>query len=332
MSKSIYFIEKSYPFNAHDLSSSFIGGSEKTLINISLELAKIKDFKIKVFNLTKKNEIINNVEWVNINNIPLNCNPDFLVAMSDANLLSLINCKKNFLWSHSIQSFEKFIRKNQFYSFIKNKPIMILEGEYHFNKRSILTSFFGKKILPISVDYDFIETYIDENLVPSKRAIFNTRSDRNIKFLIDCWKTIKFYTGDSNLYINPPFNIDNTHIKLGIKLRTKGPKIDLINDLVNSRVMLNPGHKGEVFCLAAEEAKKLCVPIVTMGYGSLYERVEHGITGFIAKNKNEFIDYSINLLNNDSLYLDLKKNLFLKRNSRNYSNVANDLVRILFES
>ena len=53
--------------------------------------------------------------------------------------------------------------------------------------------------------------------------------------------------------------------------------------------MLNPGHKGEVFCLAAEEAKELCIPIVTMGYGSLKERVDHGVTGYIAKNKNEFI-------------------------------------------
>ena len=48
MSKSIYFIEKSYPFNTNDLSSSFIGGSEKTLINISSELAKKKNLKIKL--------------------------------------------------------------------------------------------------------------------------------------------------------------------------------------------------------------------------------------------------------------------------------------------
>ena len=43
--------------------------------------------------------------------------------------------------------------------------------------------------------------------------------------------------------------------------------------------MLVPGHKGEVFCLAAEEAKALCVPIVTMGFGSLSERVDHLKTG-----------------------------------------------------
>ena len=29
--------------------------------------------------------------------------------------------------------------------------------------------------------------------------------------------------------------------------------------------MLVPGHKGEVYCLAAEEARELCIPIVTLG-------------------------------------------------------------------
>ena len=76
--------------------------------------------------------------------------------------------------------------------------------------------------------------------------------------------------------------------------------------------MMNPGHKGEVFCLAATEAKELCLPIVTMGYGALNERVEHGITGFIAMNQNEFINYSLDILNNDETYKKLK--LLLKNN------------------
>ena len=49
-------------------------------------------------------------------------------------------------------------------------------------------------------------------------------------------------------------------------------------------MLLVPGHKAELYCLAAEEARELCVPIVTMGIGSLYERVEHEKTGYIAKS------------------------------------------------
>ena len=93
--------------------------------------------------------------------------------------------------------------------------------------------------------------------------------------------------------------------------------------------MLIPGHKGEVFCLAAEEARALCLPIVTLGYGSLYERVEHNVTGYIAKNITEFIHYTHKLLNDDDLYKKFRKNLYSLRNTRNLSHVAQDLLDII---
>ena len=117
--KKIYFVEKSIPFNSNDINQSFIGGSEKTLINISNELSNFKNLTIKVFNKTRLNHKINNVEWNNINSISSADQPDVLISMSDANLLNLFKCKKNFLWSHSIQSIEKFIRKKQLFSFKK---------------------------------------------------------------------------------------------------------------------------------------------------------------------------------------------------------------------
>ena len=118
-------------------------------------------------------------------------------------------------------------------------------------------------------------------------------------------------------------------MKSGIKLRVKGDKKLLIDELKNSRVMLNPGHKGEVFCLSAIEAQELCVPIVTMGYGSLSERVEHSQTGYIAKNKNEFIKYAIEILENDNIYLKFRKNLIDRRGKRTYKNVSEDLLKII---
>ena len=102
-----------------------------------------------------------------------------------------------------------------------------------------------------------------------------------------------------------------------IIVRTKGDKTLLINDLLNTRLFLSPGHIGEVFCLAAEEARELCIPIVTMGYGSLYERVEHNVTGYIASNQDDFIKYSNNILNDDDIFKDFRKNLINRKNSRN---------------
>ena len=328
----IYFIESSINFNNSDLSSSNIGGSEKTLINITNSLAKNKNVEIKVFNNTTKEIFSNNVYWLNINNINRHEKVDHLIAMSDANLLNLIKANKKYLWSHSVQPIEKFIRKKQLFSFFKNKPLMILEGDYHAKNRSFLTSFYGKKILKLAPDYDFINTKIRLNDLPNKKAIFTTRSDRNLLFLLDCWKFIYKNSPDAELHINPPYDLSAEESKSNIKIRTKSNKTFLIEELINSRVMLNPGHKGEVFCLSAEEAKELCVPIVTMGYGCLYERLEHNKTGFLEKTKKEFVDYSIKILNNNDTYFRLKENLINIKGERTYNQVSNDLLNIINEN
>ena len=249
--------------------------------------------------------------------------------MSDANLFYKLNGKKNFLWSHSVQNLKKFLRKNQLIPFYKFKPLMILEGDYHYKKRGFFTSLYGKKILKIAPDYDFINTKININFVPPPNAIFTTRSDRNLNFLIESWLQIKKNSKNSKLYINPPHILKDYEINNEIIVRCKGDKQLLIKDLLNTKLFLSPGHIGEVFCLAAEEARELCIPIVTMGHGSLYERVEHNVTGFIASNKEDFIRYSINILNNDDLYKQLRMNLINKRNSRNYNNVKKDFLKIL---
>ena len=325
----IFFLEKSIPFCSNDLNSGLLGGTEKTLINITNELAKNKNLEIKVFNLFNNREVINNVEWNNISNYNNSSFADVIIAFSDVNLFNNFKSKKKFLWSHSVQNLEKFIRKNQLLSYLKHKPVLILEGEFHLKNRSFITSFFGKKILKLAPDYEFISESIDVDFIPPKNCIFTTKSDRNLHILINAWEKIFLSNKNAKLYINPPFNLNQNQSKQNIFLREKGSKQKLISDLKNSRLMLVPGHKGEVFCLAAEEARELCIPIVTLGYGSLYERVIHNKTGFLAKNIDEFIYYSHKLLNDDNLYLQIRKNLFNLRNSRNFSHVANDLLKII---
>ena len=329
MITKIYFIEDSFDYNGENLNDNFIAGSEKTLINITNELGKNKNLLIKVFNKTSIPKIINNVYWHNISQIDRNDKPDFLISMSDANLFYKLNGQKNFLWSHSVQNLEKFIRKKQLIPFIKFRPVMILEGDYHFKSRSLLTSFFGKKILKIAPDYDFINTKIYINFIPPQNAIFTTRSDRNLQFLIKSWFKIKIDSTNAQLHINPPYSLSNIEKEKNIILRIKGDKKLLIKDLLNTRLFLSPGHIGEVFCLAAEEARELCIPIVTMGHGSLYERVEHNVTGYIAQNENDFIKYSNDILNDDEIFINLRKNLLQKKNTRNYLHVKNDFLKLL---
>ena len=188
--KKIFFIEDSFEFNANDLNSNKIRGAEKILINLTNEVAKIDNLSVYVFNNTSIDKKINNVKWLNINKIQDHKDPDFLIAWSDANLLSNINSPNKYIWSHSVQPIEKFIRKKQLLAFIKNKPKVILEGDYHFKNRSFFTSLYGKHIIRLAPDYDFLSVEINANNIPSPNAIFTTRSDRNLEYLLDCWNEI----------------------------------------------------------------------------------------------------------------------------------------------
>ena len=199
----VYFLEQSVPFNSNDLNDTKIAGTEKTLINISTELAKKDKLIIKVFNETLSKKKINNVEWNNLVDLIKYPEPDVMIAFSDANLFRNFNAKKKFLWSHSVQNFEKFIRKKQFIPYIRHKPTLILEGEYHLNNRSFITSFFGKKIVKLAADYEFINQEIDINNIPDKKCIFTTRSDRNLNLLLKSWEKIYSLNKDASLHVNP---------------------------------------------------------------------------------------------------------------------------------
>ena len=55
--KKIYFLEKSYIFDASNINDNETSGSDRILINIVNELSKYKDFDVKVFNkTTNKND------------------------------------------------------------------------------------------------------------------------------------------------------------------------------------------------------------------------------------------------------------------------------------
>ena len=62
----------------------------------------------------------------------------------------------------------------------------------------------------------------------------------------------------------------------------------------------------------------MCIPVITFGTGSLKERVEHGITGFVARTVKQFADYTHVLLNNDEKWLEMRNNLVKIRGKRKW--------------
>ena len=320
----ICFVDKTnFQYDSYSIYSQKLRGAETVLINLSTALSNI-GHKVTIINNCPKPSIINGIKWLNINSNFKNENFDLVISNGDCNLFRYTNSKNNILFSHSLQTMEKFIRKKQLISYIKYKPKICFLSNYHKKNRSKLLYFFGEINLRWSVDKIFLDTKISEN-IDNNLAIFTSRPDRNLKILIDIWtkfiipknNKVKLLVTDNNYEYS-----DKSIIK-----RKLGDQRDLIKDLQLARMILIPGHKAELYCLAAEEARELCIPIVTMGIGCLSERVEHEKTGFIANNQKDFAYYTNNLFNDENLWKKIRNNLIKKKNSTTWELVAKELVK-----
>jgi len=314
--KFCFLDQTKFEYSYMDKHSPILRGAETILINLSENLKKI-GHDVTVFNNCSDKIHNDSSNWYNIKKINKSENLTFDVAIANADmrLLNKVNSNKKLIISYSLQSLEKFIRKGQFFSYFKNKPEVYVIGNYHKNKRSHLLSLFGKKILDVSIDDLFMKTELTNN-IDHNQAIFTSRPDRNLNKLLDIWNNKIFPNlKTAKLITTPDKNVKEVN---GVKFRIMSSQKELINDLLKSRIFLIPGHKAELFCLAAEEARELCIPIVTLGIGSLFERVVHEKTGFIAKNDSEFADYTIQLFKNDDLWNNIRSNLINMRGSKNW--------------
>ena len=236
-----------------------------------------------------------------------------------------MDSKKNFLLSHSVQNLEKFVRNKQLIAFLKYKPTVLCFSKYQFDKRNLITSLFGKKIIIPSIDNDFFSFKLQDRI--NKNAIFYSRYDRNGKYVIDIWKKIfPQLNNNTELYINSEILNEDDLQKYNIKKKIYMEKNKLIDFLSNFRILIIPGHKGEVFCNLAEGAKALCIPIVTMGIGALSERVIDNYNGYVCNNFQDFEKKILTLMNNDEIYLKFKKNLYNDRGTIKWKDTVIKLI------
>ena len=322
----ICFLEKTkFKYNSRDLYSNKLRGAETVLINLSNALSN-HGHKVTVINNCPQNEFIDNVCWKNINEYQEKENFDIVFSNNDTRLFNKVSSNKKILISHSLQTVEKFIRKSQLISYIKHKPKVLLLSNYHKKKQSNLLSFFGNIECGWAVDNLFINSKLSEN-INKYQAIFTSKFDRNGQLLVNIWNSyVQPKNKDLKLLITP--NNKHNH-NPNIIERLIGDKIDMIKDLSNSRMLLIPGHKAELYCLAAEEGRELCIPIVTMGIGSLNERVIHGKTGLIAKNEEEFSEFILQLFSDDLLWNEFRSNLKELRNKDNWMKVSERLIKLV---
>jgi len=315
------------PYNSNDIYTNKIRGAEIALINLSSEFSQL-NHEVTIYNNCSSNIKIGNINWININNINYDHKYDLAITNNDIRLFDKIIAAKKIAISHSIQSIEKFIRKGQLFAFLKHKPKIVLLSNYHKKNRNFFIRFYGSYTTDWAIDNIFLNSELDVK-INNDQAIFTSHVDRNLDLLIKIWKDHVFTINSSKRLLITP--IKNDFSKYNIYNRKFGDKAELVSDILKSRMLLIPGHKAELFCISAEEARELCVPIITLGIGCLKERISHGKTGFIAKNEKEFADYTLQLFNDVNIWNEMKKNLISLRGSKKWKNIAIQFLKKAYE-
>tara|TARA_B100001057_G_C22838843_1_gene946254 strand:+ start:446 stop:1426 length:981 start_codon:yes stop_codon:yes gene_type:complete len=305
-------------YDHNSLFDQNIRGAERAIINLVLRLNKL-GHKITVLNYVKKQSSHENIRFINIESYYDNTHYDLAITNNDINNFNLIKANKKIAISHSIQSIEKFVRKNQLFAYFRHRPKILLLGKYHKSKRNLFIRMFGSEIINWAVDDDFIYSNLSEDIDKNK-ALFTSYPDRNLEQLISIWISYIYpHNNNLKLYVTP---IDKSYSKYNIINRSLVSRKVLLHEMLQTRVFLIPGHVAELYCLAAEEAKELCIPTVTFGIGSLSERIIHNKTGFIAKNQKDFADKTIELFENKKAWEEIRKNLINIRNTNNWDNAT----------
>ncbi len=324
MKKKIIIIDNSgLSYSGKDINGEILRGTETSMILLSEHLAK-KNYMVSFCNNISTPIDHNNVYYYNKNDIDKSVIYDLAIAISDCNQFDYVEAKKKVIFSVSNQPFEKFLRKKQFLSFFKHKPTVVTLCNYQYKKRSFITSYYGKKMIPIAVDPKFLNLDLDINYLPKKKVVYNIRSNRNLDRLIKIWcERIYPYSKDSELYITPNIiNYNDNLKKNNIFLRNIKSRSGMIDEMKEYRALTYLGHKSDIFTLTCEEAVKMCLPVVTFGIGSVRDRVNHNETGFIAENEQEFAYYTLKLLNDDDFYKNLKNKMFNVRHQNNWNDIS----------
>lgn len=172
-----------------------------------------------------------------------------------------------------------------------------------------------------------------ERAAPAPVAIFTSNPLRGLDELAALWPRIGLgelhawsgaatYGGDARLAERAAPVLARAGAVPGITLHAPLPRAALHARIMQARCMLYPGDPGETFCLALAEAQAAGLPCVVMDRGAVAERINHGVTGFVARDAAGFIEAARALLGDDALWRRMHRAALARGVGPSWSEVA----------
>ncbi len=243
------------------------------------------------------------VEWLEPGARP---DADVTVAINSASLLPE-RAGLPVVWFHNEVEFWRELRKRRLPALLRHRPAAVFIGAEQARLASWMLPFRARRVIPYGLPPRVLAAPAADR-VPAPQTIFTSQAYRGLREVIGMWRAhvaprcpgarLAAYIGAGDVAAFAALAAGEPSISIHPRVGN-----DAVLELLRgTRVLLAPGHQSETFCLAAAEAIAMGVPVVTLGIGSLKERVVDGRTGFVARGWREMAERTVALLTDEALW------------------------------
>jgi glycosyltransferase involved in cell wall biosynthesis len=294
-----------------------LGGAEAAFLATAEALAA-RGHRVEVRNRCAAPMKHNGVDWAPLaGGVPESC--DLYIANRSNHLIGLAShARRRAFWIHNPGG---YLRKWRYVRVLfRYRPVIITTGRYHESTVPRWMPSGGRVSIPYAIP-DAYRHATPLTAAPPPRAIFTSNPLRGLDWLLDQWETRiqpAVPQAELHLYCGPSVYGAVGEAKaapmrgvlaraeslagIGVRLFAPLPRAALIAALRQSRVMLYRGDENETFCMSVAEAQALGVPAVVQNLGSMSERVQNSVTGFVDGDAQSFAQHAIALLGDDALW------------------------------
>jgi glycosyltransferase involved in cell wall biosynthesis len=302
-----------------------LGGTEQAVIHLTTALAELGD-TVSVTGATVAPRTLNGVIWHG--GPPGEAAPaqaDVTVAINDARLLPR-GARNPTIWFHNEVELMKEIRRRRLPALLRARPRAVFIGTEQARRAPRLLPFRARAVIPYGLSSRILHAPA-RTTPPPPTALFTSQAYRGLRDVLGLWQrevapaipaaqlTALIAAADV-----PAYRAIAT--QPGVTVAPRIANEAVMARLLQTRVLLAPGHVSETFCLAAAEAIALGVPVITLGIGSLKERVRDGIDGFVCRDTAEMAARTRALLTDDALWSRMQRAGIATRAGRSWRDVA----------
>jgi glycosyltransferase involved in cell wall biosynthesis len=313
-------------FTLADRGRGTIGGIETATIELALGLAR-RGHRVVV--ATRRDPGTDEADGVR--NVPLGDAArqpaDLVVSSNDPRPLGEAPAAaRRVLWLHNPLALEKAARRSWLGPIVRLRPDAVLVGTTAAAALSRLYPFASRRVIPHGVSQAFRARPPSDG--SARHFVFASQRQRGLDRTIRAWRAHDALRAlRAQLHV---FGTSAAQAELdeaaaardGIVFHPRADQAALAAFYATARAMLYPGAHDETFCLAAAEAQAMGLPLITLGIGSLAERVRHGIDGFLAGSDREAAELAALVARDDDLWRLLSAGALLQREALTWDRAA----------